>query len=171
MKKPLILVALILFVAAGCNQNASAPVTPGQSTGTEESQLPAENQNADSDKDNNFMVIKEWGVQLTKPAGLANLSYKYNSRESNRVILTTAELENLYRITGENTCFFGALVRAKTIEEITLDYNTVKVGDYYYYLVGPQEVCSQNAQIVTTLSAQGKVLFNENTLKGLQVSQ
>ncbi len=130
---------------------------------------------------NDYLVIKEWGVEFKKPAGMEDLQYKLvdSSSDFRPVSFTTQKLVDLDRSAGgTNGRFYctveynpiGVLARSAGVPgSSTPGYDvstSVKVGEYYYVFIHPQAACSDNKEVQALESQQmADLLSTGDTLR------
>jgi hypothetical protein len=166
MKKLLFALPVIFLVAAGCNssQPTTEQVQPTQQTQTTPTPQQQVAQNptptpTPTQQASNSLIIKEWGVEFTKPQGLADLQYTINPKgysQNNTVAgFTTQKLVDLDKSSGGQCSDYliGSLSRFTDKELNAMKAPNgpgvgayVKVGGYYYTFSMPQEACSYNKQ-------------------------
>lgn len=112
-----------------------------------------------------YLVLKEWGVRLKTSD--PTVSYKIVSGDGYEVVyLTNAKIQALTgcKVTNENpeAGHLVAISRSKTEVEDAIggaEYIN-RVGEYHYYVAGPQAACSEGSADQSIEVAQAAVLKN-----------
>lgn len=97
-----------------------------------------------AESDNDFVVVKEWGVKLEPVAGM---SYEIEKVDGVEVLkLTTTEVAKLGG-TCDSESYLAIVSRSKndlSNEDAAQGKSIGKIGDYYYSVVGSNGMCSDN---------------------------
>lgn len=135
----------------------SQPVTPPVSTTTT---LPTATKGQS-------LSIAQWGVSLNLPAGIADLQYSLKRDSSTGNGYAYFSTKNLVAKGGE-ACEaprgpLGVLVQAKKLEsdgpsQLPPVNEMVKIGDVYYYYMGPQDTCTGDKAIQAMIDKQRALL-------------
>jgi hypothetical protein len=179
MKKLLFAVPLVLLLAAACNKAPTVSTTVPAANSTSQTTptatpTPSTSQTTPTATStptttvspvNNNLVIKEWGVEFQKPAGMSDLEYVIatNSGSDGAAYFTTQQLVDLDKSTGGKYCVadqdpIGILERVQNFDAQQQSGHyipvNVKVGDWYYFIETPQATCSDNKQVQALASKE-----------------
>lgn len=139
---------------------------------------------SNTNQSENYLVIKEWGVEFEKPNGMNDLQYTIYIPEIKAVytssaIFTTQQLLDLDKSAAGKCAGYsiGFLTRytAQQFNELKNDKygpgvpDNVKVGNYYYSFNMPQEACSFNNQFKELEVKQASAL-QSTVLKSLKAT-
>lgn len=128
-----------------------APATQSPNTTTNQAQI-------QTDPNEGYVVIKEWGVRFPISEGIADAVYKVHTTENGTSYanLSTASIvSKLGEDCGVNSSYsaLGQVTRLSNNQEVTPGYAVKKqVGDYTYLYYTPQTGCSTDASMDETLN-------------------
>ena len=114
--------------------------------------------------------ITQWGVTLNLSADIADLRYSLKNDASTGNSYAYLSTRSLVAKGGKDCEApfgpLGVLARAKEIVSdgpTTLPTDPVKVGDYYYYYIGPQATCSPDKAVQELAILQTKSVVKAAT--------
>lgn len=103
--------------------------------------------------------ITQWGVSLVLSREIADTHYYLN--KGNAYFTTKSLLTKGGEKCGAEYGPLGAMVRTKELKAegpMAPPANAVKVGEYYYYYVGPQTPCTSDPTVQTLADKQAKLV-------------
>ena len=149
--------AVLFFIKAnGLNSKlADLEKNKNESTKTaQNSSGKSAQENGESNTDDSYLVINEWGVKLKVPAS-AGIKYDYSTYEGGEGIGLTND--KLLSIDSHCSCQFGSMSRRTaeaTLEDARNGDNPGKlvhltpINGYYYYYMGPMGACADDTAAV-----------------------
>lgn len=101
----------------------------------------ATNTITDTNRNVDYLVIKEWGVKFKLPSNLTSMSYEVHG---NLVYLGATQLEALASTCTVQDMALGNLQRATDTSAFNPAQKTIKIGNYYYGYNNPQSSCTDS---------------------------
>lgn len=151
---PLIIIIVLaaLVAAGGCLYLAHTGTVPGFRLLQTATSTPS--------SEEEWMYIKEWGIDVKKPDGMKDLVYGIDPDFSNGAGFSTTALVSVARaedrpVQGIYWCDadqgpIGGLFRTTNLQDLKSFEQTtaVKIGNYYYTFETPQATCSEKSHII-----------------------
>lgn len=160
----IIILVLTIILAGGLGytwwQNSAKvkPLVNTSTTSTQNDVVRDNNTDSITSHDESYLVIEEWGVRL-KTSVSEHLTYEPYSRTDARSPMEYDILGLKIKptsVTDQYCVNFGAdLYRQRTPS----DFESKKIGDYYYYVTGAPGVCSEEP---SDIQLQQSVLIDLN---------
>lgn len=122
-----------------------------------------------------IMPIKELGIALTFPLQYKDLAYEIKSLADGELAASLYSKDISKKEKKCNAGSVGTISRSKKAY-IETDYDgslyggmNIKVGDYHFSIVAPQDTCTGDKEIQNELTARTSALFNASaTIKALK---
>jgi len=125
--------------------------------------------NAQTDPNAGYVVIKEWGVRFKPVGGLNGVEYNVSG---NATTFTTQQLKRLdANCSGQlsGVTVLGRIDRSTAASVPHYPASFAKVGDYYYYYHSPEATCSDDASVQAIETAG--IQYFKNSIATFEVAQ